>query len=112
MILPVLLWAATAALWLPSGAGAADSGWSIRTITPVGETADYRGHARIAVEDTFDVIGLLNRNESDRVIIGDRELLLAPGAKIYRVSLNNLVGAKLNEAGEAVVVDLISDAPH
>ena len=76
------------------------------------EGANYSRRVNMRAEDTFDVIGNLNLIESDRVIIGDRELPLASGAKIYRVDLSNLVGAKLNGAGEAVVVDLISDAPH
>lgn len=111
-ILPVLLLAAGIGFWLPPEAGAADTGMSIRTITPVGEGANYSRRVNVRVEDYFDVVGILNLIESDRVIIGDRELTLAGGAKTYRVELYNIVGAKLNSAGEAVVIDLISDEPN
>jgi hypothetical protein len=111
-ILPVLLLAAAIGFWLPPEAGAADKGPSIRTITPVGEGANYRSRVNMRAEDYFDVVGNLNLIESDRVIIGDRELTLAGGAKVYRVELHNEVGAKLNSAGEVVVIDLISDEPN
>jgi hypothetical protein len=79
----------------------------------VGETINYQRHAdSIQAGDYFDVIGTLNLLESDRVIIGDSELPLAPGAKIRGVRQYNTVGAKLNKTGEAVVVDLIFDEPN
>jgi len=111
-ILPVLLLAAAVGFWLPPKAGAADKGHFIRTITPAGEGANYSSRVNMRAEDYFDVVGILNLIESDRVIIGDRELTLAGGAKTYRVELYNIVGAKLNSAGEAVVIDLISDEPN
>lgn len=112
-ILPVLFWAMAAGFWLPSGAEAADANGSIRAITPVGETINYQRQAgSTQAEDYFDVIGILNLNESDRVIIGDHELPLSRGAKIRGVSQYDTVGARLNEAGEAVIVDLISDEPN
>jgi hypothetical protein len=111
-ILPVLILAAAAGFWLPSEAGAADKGSSIRTITPVGEGTNYSSRVNMRAEEYFDVVGTLNLIESDRVVIGDRELTLAGGAKTHQVELDNLVGAKLNSDGEAVVIDLISDEPN
>jgi hypothetical protein len=112
IILPVLILAAAAGFWLPAEAGAADTGQSIRTITPVGEGANYSSRVNMRAEDYFDVVGILNLIESDRVVIGDRELTLTGSAKTYRVELYNEVGAKLNSDGEAVVIDLISDEPN
>jgi hypothetical protein len=112
VILPVLSGIMAAGFAFTPAALAAEKGRAIRKITPVGETMNYSRQANIRAEDNFDVIGILNLKESRRVIIGDRELPLAPGARTYRVQKYNLVGARLNKAGEAVVVDLISDEPN
>ncbi len=112
MITPILLWAVVAGFGLASGAIAADYGSGIRKISPMGETVNYSRQADIRAEDYFDVVGILNRVENDRVIIGDRELILGPGVSTSLARQYNLVGAKLNRAGEVVVFDTISDEPN
>lgn len=112
IIAPILLWVMVAGVGPTSGALAADSAAGIRPITPLGETSSFRQRADIRPQDYFDVIGILNLMENDRVVIGDRELTLAPGVRTSRARQFNLVGAKLNRAGEVVVFDVISDEPN
>ena len=110
MIIPGLLWAVIAGIWLTPGAFAAETGSAIRQISPMGEMSASR--ADIRAEDYFDVIGILNLIEGDRMIIGDRELKIAPGVNTSRARQFNLVGAKLNKVGEVVVFETISDEPN
>jgi hypothetical protein len=111
-ILVVFLWVAAAGFWLAPGTIAAESGGGIRKITSMGETKSYQQQAHFRAEAYFDVIGILNLIESDRVVIGDRELSLAPGVKNSRARQYDLVGAKLNNTGAAVVIDVISNEPN
>lgn len=115
MIVLILLWimvAGGAGFGPTSGAIAADSTAGIQPITPMGETGSFRQQADIRPQDYFDVIGILNLMENDRVIIGDRALPLAPGVNTFQARQFNLVGAKLNRAGEVVAFDIISDEPN
>ena len=115
MIVLILLWvmvAGGAGFGPTSNAIAADSTAGIRPITPMGETGSFRQRADIRPQDYFDVVGILNLLENDRVIIGDRALPIAPGVRPFWARPFTLVGAKLNRAGEVVVVDIISDEPN
>lgn len=115
IITPIVLWvmvAGVAGFGPTAGAIAADFAAGIRRITPMGEEGSFRQRADMRAEDYFDVIGILNLMENDRVIIGDRELPLASGVSTSRARQFNLVGAKLNQAGDVVVFDIISDEPN
>jgi len=82
----------------------------IRTITPMREVSIHRSN--LNAHDHFDVVGVLNLYDGNRVTIGDRELTIAPGVRTSRVAQYNLVGANLNKAGEIVVFELVSDDPN
>lgn len=82
----------------------------IRTITPMREVSIHRSN--LNAQDYFDVVGVLNLIDGNRVTIGDRELTIAPGVRTSRINQYNLVGANLNKAGEIVVFELVSDDPN
>jgi hypothetical protein len=82
----------------------------IRTITPMRERSIHRSN--LNAQDYFDVVGVLNQIDGNRVTIGDRELTIAPGVRTSRANQYNLVGANLNKAGEIVVFELVSDDPN
>lgn len=108
--LPLVVWMVFTAFWLSFGASEAEAGRTIRQITPMLEMTNHQANVRAT--DYYDVVGTLNLIESDRMIIGDKELKIAPGVKISRSSQWNLVGAKLDKAGAVVVVETISDEPN
>ena len=108
--LRLVVWMVITASWLISGACEAEAGRTIRQITPMLEMTHHQVNVRPS--DYFDVVGTLNLIEGDRMIIGDRELKIASGAKISRSSQWNLVGAKLDKSGAVVVVETISDEPN
>ncbi len=88
----------------------ADTGTTIKSITPMTETLDLK-----EIDDPydyFDVVGFLNHVDGKRVIIGDRDLVLTNGASASGMNLSNIVGAKLNNAGEVVLLMLISNEPN
>lgn len=91
-------------------AGLKKTGSTIRTITPMTEVSSHRADLNAA--DYFDIFGILNTIEGNRVTIGDRELTLAPGVGTSGMNQWNLVGANLNNAGEVVVLELVSDEPN
>ena len=100
-------------LMLASTGLAADTGRAaraIRTITPMTEVSSHRSDLNPA--DYFDVLGRLNLIDGNRVTIGDRELTLAPGVRTSGIDQWNLVGAMLNNAGEIVVFELVSNDPN
>jgi hypothetical protein len=82
----------------------------IRTITPMGEASFHPSN--LNAQDYFDVVGVLNLIDGNRVTIGDRDLTLAPGVRTSRINQYNLVGANLNKAGEIIVFELVSDEPN
>ena len=96
-------------LWPGSGCLAADGFLKIRSITAA-ESAVRPVNVR--PEDNFDIVGTLNRIESNRVVIGNSKLRLASGADSSGVSKYDQVGAKLNKKGEVTAIELISDIPH
>jgi len=104
------LWMAITGIWLALGCLTADAGTKIRPITPMGEMGGHR--VNVSAEDYFDVVGILNLIESDRIIVGDRQLTIAPGMSFSRARQWNLVGVKLNRAGEVVAFEIISDEPN
>jgi hypothetical protein len=83
---------------------------AIHTITPMTEISTYNPNVNAA--DYFDVVGILNSIDGNKVIIGDRQLTLAPGVSTYGLSQYNLVGANLDSAGSVVALELISDKPN
>jgi hypothetical protein len=108
--LRLLVWIAIIACWPTAGALAADAGHAIRQITPMREMVNHQLDVRAV--NHFDIVGTLNLIESDRMTIGDRELKIAPGVDTSRARQWNLVGAKLNQAGEILVLETISDEPN
>lgn len=108
--LQLLAWIVVTGFWLTSGVFDAEAGNAIRRITPMREMANYQVDVR--AHDYFDVVGRLNLIENDRMIIGDRELNIAPGVNTSRARQWNLVGAKLNKAGEVMAFETISDEPN
>lgn len=96
-------------LWPGSGCLAADGFLKIRSITAA-ESAVRPVNVR--PEDNFDIVGTLNRIESNRVVIGNSKLRLASGASTSGVSQYDQVGAQLNQKGEVTAIELISDIPH
>lgn len=96
-------------LWPGSGCFAADGLLRVRSITSA-ESAVRPVNVR--PEDNFDIVGTLNRIESNRVVIGNSKLRLAGGASTSGVSKYDQVGAQLNQKGEVTAIELISDIPH
>lgn len=91
-------------------AGPGEVGSTIRTITPMTEVGSHPSNLNAA--DYFDLVGRLNKIEGNQATIGDRALTLAPGVSTSGVSQWNLVGANLNNAGEVVVLELVTDNPN
>jgi hypothetical protein len=82
----------------------------IRSITPIGERGSYQRNVNAA--DYFDIIGILNSVDGNQVIIGDRQLTLAPGVSTRGMSQYNTVGANVNNAGQVTALELISNEPN
>ena len=82
----------------------------IRSITPIGERGSYQRNVNAA--DYFDIIGILNSVDGSQVIIGDRQLTLAPGVSTRGMSQYNTVGANVNNAGQVTALELISNEPN
>lgn len=83
---------------------------AIRSITPMSKTVSLQ-----EIDDPyeyFDMVGFLNQVNGKRVRIGDSELTLADGVSTSGLNLSNIVGAKLNAAGEVVLLMLISSEPN
>ena len=108
--LKLMAWMVITAFWSTGGPLTAEAGQAIRQITPMREMTNHQVDVR--AHDYFDVVGRLNLIENDRMIIGDRELKIAPGVNTSRSRQWNLVGAKLNQDGEVVVFETISDQPN
>ena len=83
---------------------------AIRTITPV--TESNASHTNIRAENAFDVVGRLNLIKSNQVVIGNRKLTVKPGLSFSGVGRYNLVGATLDEHGNVVALEKISDEPN
>ncbi len=105
-----LVWVVATGIWLAPGCLASETGSRIQQITPMEEVGSYQ--ANIRAEDYFDVVGTLDLVENDRVIIGNRELTIAPGVNTSQAQKWNLVGVQLNQAGEVVVFETVSDEPN
>jgi hypothetical protein len=91
-------------------AGDAASAQGLRSITPIREGGSYQRNVNAA--DYFEIIGVLNSIDGNQVIIGDRQLTLAPGVGTHGMSQYNTVGANLNNAGQVTALELISDEPN
>lgn len=111
---PVFLLAAMVWLSMPASnslsAESAQNGAKIRSLTPMMEISSHK--ANFSAHDYFDVVGILNVLEGSRVIIGDRELSMAPGVRAAGINPWSIVGANLNRAGEVVVLEMISNDPN
>lgn len=82
----------------------------LRSITPMREMGSSQLNVNAA--DYFDIVGILNSIEGNQVIIGDRQLTLAPGVGTSGMSQYNTVGANLNGAGQVTALELVSDEPN
>lgn len=99
-------------LALPGGAaaGSGNAGTAIRDITPMTEIGAHR--VNMNAEDYFDIVGILNVLENDRIVVGNDELRPASGLNTAHVALSNIVGVKLNRSGKVVRIETIHDDPH
>jgi hypothetical protein len=113
MILFIVSMAIIGILTLP-GSAAAKSGnagtAAIHDITPMTEIGAHR--VNIDAEDYFDIVGILNVLENDRIVVGNDELKPASGLNTAHVALSNTVGVKINRSGEVVKIETIYDDPH
>ena len=91
-------------------AGDAGGAQGLRSITPIRERGSHQRNVNPA--DYFEIIGILNSIDGNQVLIGDRQLTLAPGVGTYGMSQYNTVGANLNNAGQVTALELISDEPN
>jgi len=113
MITQSLVWVVITGIWLASSCLAeeiSNADTAILNITPMTEGSTL--NTDIRAEDYFDIVGTLNLIEGSRVIVNDRELKIASGVGTSRVRQWNLVGIKLNTAGEVMVFEKLSDEPH
>ena len=113
MITRSLVWVVITGIWLASSCLAEETGsaaWAIQDITPMTEMSTL--NTDIRAEDYFDIVGTLNLIEGNRVIVDDRELKIASGVSTSLVRQWNLVGIKLNTAGDVLVFEKLSDEPH
>ena len=101
---------ALAMAFIGLAADSAIAGNGIRKMTPMTEIS--RHQSNLSAWEYFDVVGLLNTIDGNQVIIGDRELNLASGVSTAGLNLWNLVGANLNDAGEVIALELVSDDPN
>ena len=96
-------------LYPGAGCLAADQVSKIRSI-PYSQLRERPANVRAV--DHFNIVGTLNLIDSGRVIIGDTEINLARGVDTSGVSQYDEVGAHLNQQGEVVAIELVSDTPH
>ena len=114
MIFRCLVWVMATGLWLAPGCQAGDTvpgpAGEIRPITPMTESGSHLTgiHAR----DYFDVVGTLNTIEKKQIVIDDRRYNLKPGVTVAGMKPWYRVGAKLDQAGDVVSLEIISDLPH
>jgi hypothetical protein len=66
----------------------------------------------IRAQSVFDVVGSLNAIEDNQITIGNRQLTLGSTVSASGIAMWTEVGAKLNQAGEVVVLEIVSDEPH
>ena len=109
----VLAWVAIGGMVAASGCLAAEGNHTaggIRRITPMFEMGSNQ--IDVQAENYFDIVGILNVLENDRIVVGNNELRPASGLRTSGVELSNTVGVKLNQSGEVVQMGLIHNDPH
>lgn len=85
-------------------------GTTIRSITSMADTENPR--IEVSSREYFDLVGILNLVDGNRIIIGNTEVTLATGVGTSGLDLYNFVGAKLNTSGEVAILELISNEPN
>jgi hypothetical protein len=86
------VWVAITVIWPVVGCLAAEldnAAGVIRQITPMTERSTHR--STIKAEDHFDIVGILNLAESNRIIVGNSELRVSSGLNTSRLGLSNIV---------------------
>jgi hypothetical protein len=109
-----LVWIAVIGILTLPGSAAAESGnagTAIRDITPMTEIGAHGANMKNP-EDYFDIVGILNVLENDRIVVGNSELKPASGLKTSHMELSNIVGVKVNKSGEVVKIETIYNDPH
>lgn len=77
--------------------------------TPEGLEASI---ADVDPEDYFDVVGSLNGTDGSSVVIGDKQHTLASNVSASGIPQWSRVGIKLNNSGEVVEIEELTDEPH
>ena len=83
---------------------------TIRQIRPYAESS--APDENIRAQHVFDLVGTLNAIDGNQITIGDRQLTLASTVSASGIAIWTEVGAKLNQAGEVVALEIVSDEPH
>ncbi len=83
---------------------------TIRQIRPYVESSAPDDNIR--AQHVFDVVGSLNAIDGNQITIGDRRLTLASNVSASGIAIWTEVGAKLNQAGQVVALEIVSDEPH
>ena len=102
-------------LWLTSACLAADKTRNgkdhkaIRYIQPYELSA---ASTDVRAQHVFDVVGSLNAIDGNLIIIGNRQLTLTSTVSASGIALWTEVGAKLNQTGEVVALEIVSNEPH
>lgn len=107
------VWIAVAGILGASDCLAAEVGktaGTIRKITPMRSIGTHRANDQ--AEGDFDIIGILNQLESDRIVVGNNEMKPVSGLRTGDVKLSNMVGVKLNSSGKVVKIEVIYNDPH
>ena len=83
---------------------------TIRQIRPYAESSVP--DANVRAQHVFDVVGSLNAIDGNQITIGNRQLTLASTVSASGIAMWTEVGAKLNQAGMVVRLEIVSDEPH
>lgn len=82
----------------------------IRQIRPYVESSAPDDNIR--AQHVFDLVGTLNMIDGNQITIGNRQLTLASNVSASGIAIWTEVGAKLNQAGQVVALEIVSDEPH
>jgi hypothetical protein len=83
---------------------------TLRQIRPYVESSAPDDNIR--AQHVFDLVGTLNMVDGNQVTIGNRQLTLASNVSASGIAIWTEVGAKLNQAGQVVALEIVSDEPH
>jgi hypothetical protein len=105
---------------LATAGQAADDGYQAQSrliakasIRQIRSYAEYGAPAdNVRAQHVFDVVGTLYAVDGNQITIGNRQLTLGSTVSASGIALWTEVGAKLNQTGEVVRLEIVSDEPH